>query len=185
MNWSDIKSLIAESAPVLGSLLGGPAGGAVGGLIAKALGVEASADKVAAAVKSDPEALLKLRQLELAQQEKLTKMMLDFDAARLSEVNQTMRAEFAQEDAYVKRWRPTLGYAVTLTWVVTWFSIVYAIIFKPEQAPDIISALAEAQTMWGVALAVLGVGVVKRSHDKQVAAGQQPTGFLQALLKRD
>ncbi|MDX8408919.1 MAG: 3TM-type holin [Mariprofundales bacterium] len=184
MNWSDIKDVVGKAAPVLGSLLGGPAGAAVGGLLAQTLGVDATPDKVAEAVRQNPEAALKLKQLELAQQQELTRMMLQHDQAQLTQVNQTARAELAQEDGYVKRWRPTLGYAVTLTWVVTWFAVVYAIIFKPIEAPAIISALAEAQTMWGVALAVLGVGVVKRSHDKQVAAGQEPAGLLKALLKR-
>jgi len=184
MNWSDIKEVVGSAAPLLGSLLGGPAGAAVGGLLANTLGVEATPDKVAEAVQQHPEAALKLKQLELTQQQALTRMMLEHDQAEMTQVNQTMRAEFAQEDKFVKRWRPTLGYAVTLTWVVTWFAIVYAIIFQPTQAPAIISALAKAQTMWGVALAVLGVGVVKRSHDKQVAAGQEPTGLLKALLKR-
>lgn len=184
MQWSDLKSIIADAAPTLGSLLAGPAGGAVGALIARALGVEPSADKVAEAIHSDPEAAVKLRRLELEQQQRLTEMLLRHDETRLSEVNRTMRAEYAQEDAYVKRWRPTLGYAVTLTWVITWFAVVYVIVWRPERAPAVISALAQAQTMWGVALAVLGIGVVKRSHDKQVAAGQQPTGLLGALLKR-
>ncbi|MDX8413938.1 MAG: 3TM-type holin [Mariprofundales bacterium] len=184
MNWSDIKGIVAEAAPVLGSLLGGPAGGAVGGVIAKALGVDATADKVAEAMRLNPDAVVKLRQLEMEQQQAISKMVLEHEAVQLSEVNATMRAEYTQEDLYVKRWRPTLGYAVTLTWVMTWGAVVYAIIFKPVDAPAIITALAQSQTMWGVALAVLGVGVVKRSHDKQVQAGQEPTGLLKALLKR-
>ena len=38
-SWAGIESDIAEAAPLLGSLVGGPAGGVVGGLIAHALGV--------------------------------------------------------------------------------------------------------------------------------------------------
>jgi len=184
MNWSDIKGVVAEAAPVLGSLLGGPAGGAIGGVIARALGVDASAESVAEAMRSNPDAVLKLRQLELEQQQAISRMVMAHEEAQLAEVNATMRAEFAQEDRFVKRWRPTLGYAVTLTWVITWTAVVYAIVFRPEQAPSIITALAQSQTMWAVALAVLGVSVVKRSHDKQVLAGQEPTGLLKALLKR-
>jgi hypothetical protein len=35
--------------------------------------------------------------------------------------------------------------------------------------------------LWGVAMSVLGIQSVKRSHDKQVAAGQEPTTFLGSL----
>jgi len=37
--------------------------------------------------------------------------------------------------------------------------------------------------MWGIALAVLGVNVHKRSQDKQVAAGQAPSGILNAIMR--
>ncbi len=37
--------------------------------------------------------------------------------------------------------------------------------------------------MWSVALGVLGVAVVKRSEDKQVAAGFSPVGILGSVAK--
>jgi hypothetical protein len=98
--------------------------------------------------------------------ERLTE--LDSAEAReaLAQINQTFRTEVASEDAYVRRWRPTFGYAMAATWTATMGAIAWAIVTEPAQAPTIITALVNTSPIWGVALAVLGVSVVKRSHDK-------------------
>lgn len=64
MNWDSIKDLVGKSAPVLGTILGGPAGGAIGSLISTSLGVEDTPEAVEKELKSNPEALLKLKKLE-------------------------------------------------------------------------------------------------------------------------
>jgi hypothetical protein len=99
---------------------------------------------------------------------------LDSQEAReaLAQVNQTFRTEVQSEDAYVRRWRPTFGYAVALTWTLTMAAIAWAIVAEPIQAPTIIAALVNTSPIWGIALGVLGVAVVKRSQDKAVATGQ-------------
>ncbi|PTY38561.1 hypothetical protein BGP77_11480 [Saccharospirillum sp. MSK14-1] len=183
MNWSFLKKTVGKVAPVAGSLLGGPAGGAVGGLIASALGVEATPDAVANAIESDPDAVLKLRQVETNHAEQMQRLQLEAETARLSQVNQTMRAEAAASDPFVRRWRPMFGYAVALTWVVQASAIAYAMVAAPNNAANIINAVTALTPMWGIALAVLGINVSKRSQDKQVAAGQQPSSILN-LLKR-
>ncbi len=86
--------------------------------------------------------------------------------AVIAQVNTTARAELATEDAYVRRWRPTFGYAVALTWTATMAALSWAIVTEPAQAPAIIAALVNTAPIWGIALAVLGVSVVKRSQDK-------------------
>lgn len=62
--WDEIKELIGNSAPILGTLLGGPAGGAVGGLIAKALGTSNDPEAISEAIKNNPDAFVKLKELE-------------------------------------------------------------------------------------------------------------------------
>ena len=64
MDWKDIAGAVGKAAPILGTLLGGPAGAAVGGLIASALGSGASPDEVSQALATNPEAALKLRELQ-------------------------------------------------------------------------------------------------------------------------
>jgi hypothetical protein len=62
--WSDVTSFIGAAAPVVGGLLGGPAGAAVGSLISKTLGVEEKPDAVIDALKNNPDALVKIKELE-------------------------------------------------------------------------------------------------------------------------
>ena len=77
MNWSDVSKLVGGAAPILGTLLGGPAGAAVGGLIASALGTPGDADAVHAAISADPTAALKLATIESDNRVKLQGMQLD------------------------------------------------------------------------------------------------------------
>jgi len=188
--WSDIAETVGEAAPVVGSLLGGPAGGAVGRMVAGVLGVDAQPDSVASALRDDPEALVKLKRLEAEHARELRRMHLEAETARLGEVNATMRAEAAAQDPYVRRWRPTFGYLCSATWAVQAGGLVYAIVATPQYAAELIEAVTALTPMWGIALAVLGINVHKRSQDKQVAAGQAPGsmsrggGLLGALAGR-
>lgn len=62
--WDNIKEILGSSAPVIGTLLGGPAGGAVGGLISKVLGVDNTPEAIELALMNNPDALLKIKELE-------------------------------------------------------------------------------------------------------------------------
>ena len=66
--WDNIKELIGTSAPVIGTLLGGPAGGAVGGLISKVLGVNNTPEAIELALMNNPDALLKIKELETSKE---------------------------------------------------------------------------------------------------------------------
>lgn len=114
-------------------------------------------------------------------------VIAEFEAEtrRLEAVNATMRAEVASGDKYVARWRPTLGYVVTLVWGAQMLAVSWLILANPEASIGVIAALAGLSVMWSVALAVLGIGVNARSRDKQVAAGQElPPGILGAIAAR-
>jgi hypothetical protein len=182
MNWDDIKDTIAKAAPLAGTLIGGPAGGAIGGLVASALGTEATPDAVSQALQTDPEAAIKLRQMELDHAKEMRSMLIQAETNHLAEVNATIRAEYQQEDKFVKRWRPTLGYAVTLSWTLTWFAVCYVIVFDTSKATAVVNALSATAVMWSVALTLLGVSVNKRSQDKQVSAGQTPSTLVGGII---
>jgi len=134
------------------------------------------------ALKANPELLVQFQhqatQIELAELEAHTR--------QLEAVNETARAAINSDDKYVRRWRPTWGYVTAVTWALQSLAImlclcaaaVATLYGKAEAVTALLNgaaSLAGALTVqWGVALTVLGVNVVKRSHDKQVCAGQSP-----------
>jgi len=71
MKWSDISGLVGKAAPLIGTVLGGPAGATVGAMVASALGVDAEPDAVAKAIQADPQAAVKLKQLQLENEQDL------------------------------------------------------------------------------------------------------------------
>lgn len=197
MNWSDISGAIGKAAPLVGSLLGGKAGGAVGGLVAKALGVENDPKAVSDAIAADPEALQRIRKLELEHESDLTRMHLEAETSRLTEINKTMRSEAAANDPYVRRWRPTWGYVTAAAWFIQALAVLAVVIGaiwaavdgKPEVATALFNGAAtligSLTAQWGIALTVLGVSVHKRSKDKELAAGKEPVqGLLSRITKR-
>ena len=98
--WDNIKDTVGSVAPIAGSLLGGPAGSAVGSMIASALGVSNTPDAVAAAIKSDPQAAIKIRQIEA-----------QLEQTRLEVRGQAIQAEATGESWLQRNWRP-----LTMVW---------------------------------------------------------------------
>jgi len=76
MSWSSIGKTIAEYAPLLGGVVGGPAGAGIGSLIASAFGVEDKPDAILKAIKADPEAAIKLKELEVTHKYDLERIKL-------------------------------------------------------------------------------------------------------------
>jgi hypothetical protein len=116
--------------------------------------------------------------------ETMTRIEAERDTALLAQVNRTMRTEALSEDAYVRRWRPTFGYAVALAWTAQTAGLTYAMVVTPAYAGELLAGMTHLSVIWGVALSVLGINVAKRSQDKAVAAGQLPQpGLLQRLAQ--
>lgn len=61
-------------------------------------------------------------------------------------------------------WRPVFGYCVSLAWLCHMLTICYVIISDNPKALEIITSLAETTSLWGVALGVLGISVVKSNR---------------------
>jgi len=89
----------------------------------------------------------------------------------LQEVNQTVRAEVASSDPYVRRMRPTFGYIMAVTWLVQMAAVAWVIVAEPAAAGTVISAMASLGTIWTVGLSVLGIYVYQRSEEKKVGSG--------------
>ena len=92
MDWKDISGAVGKAAPLLGTLLGGPAGAAVGGLVASALGTGNDPGEVSAAL-GNPDALVKLRQIEADRAVKLQELLTDQAKAVIADTQNARQRE--------------------------------------------------------------------------------------------
>ena len=99
MEWKDIANVVGKAAPILGTLLGGPAGAAVGGLISTALGVDLTPDAVSAALTQNPDTLLKLKQLQIDHEDNLQSLMVQAEQNRLQADAAQYAAEASDRDS--------------------------------------------------------------------------------------
>lgn len=104
--------------------------------------------------------------------EKMAEMELAQHTAVLNETNETVRAEIASGDAYVRRMRPTFGYFMAVTWAAQMLAIAYVIIFETEKSAFVINAMEKLSVIWAMGLSVLGIYVYKRSEEKKSAANE-------------
>jgi len=99
--------------------------------------------------------------------EKMATMEMENYQETLSEINQSLRAEVASDDKYVRRMRPTFGYLMAFTWAAQMFGIAYVIMFDTDKAGVVMAAMGNLSAIWAVGLSVLGIYVYKRSDDKK------------------
>ena len=117
MDWKSVgDTAIKVGAPLLGGALFGPAGAAVGSIIAAQFGVspDATPDQVLTAIKGDPDAALKLRQIETTHIERL--QGLENDRLRI----ETADVQNARS-SHQHHWMPSV---LTMTMCVIFGSIV-------------------------------------------------------------
>lgn len=140
MDWSKITGQIAGAAPLLGSLFG-PTGSAIGALagtgiklVAAALGVEPTKEAVTDAIITDPTALAKLREYEMANKVELQKLQLQSEQLYLADVQSARNREIETTKATGKR---DFNMFV-LAWVVIggWLGSIIALIVLKILAPD-------------------------------------------------
>jgi hypothetical protein len=124
MDWKELGGKIATAAPLLGGLIAGPAGAGVGqvvNLVAGALGLtpdQATPAAIAHQLQTDPEALLKLRELEQAHHEELARLALeqarmelaDRADARAREIAITRTTGRRDYQLYVLAWLVVVGF---------------------------------------------------------------------------
>lgn len=117
MNWKDIAGLVGSAAPMLGSLIAGPAGGAVGAMIASGLGCGNTPSDVQTALATNPDAAVKLAQIEKDRQVELQQLIVQAEQNRLAAdtstilaVNTTMQTEAKSDHWPTYSWRPFVGF---------------------------------------------------------------------------
>ncbi|MDH0749541.1 hypothetical protein N5D61_24760 [Pseudomonas sp. GD03842] len=99
MNWSDIGNMVGKAAPVVGTLLGGPAGAAVGALVASALNVPNDPESVSAVLASNPDAFAKVQELQLNAKVQLQQLAVTAENNRLQAEATQYAAEAADRDS--------------------------------------------------------------------------------------
>jgi hypothetical protein len=120
-----LSNLLKDVAPLLATAVAGPLGGAAVSVIAKKLGVEDTVDAVTKAIQNDPDAALKLREIDLREIETANK---DRDSARNRE------AAIATSDA-----APTINKVVTpvlALGVVSLSFVLFAILIFVQVKPE-------------------------------------------------
>lgn len=169
MDWKDIAGVVGKSAPLLGTLLGGPAGAAVGGLVASALGTSGDPAEVAQALAVNPDAAVKLKQIEADRQAKLQELATDQAKAEMSaatqnagDVNKTMQAESASEHWPTYGWRPAIGFAVALAVLLSVLTVFLAygaalLYGRSEGLAQLPGVLAAVAGIIGVVSPILGI----------------------------
>lgn len=176
MKWSDIKSIVGKAAPIVGTLLGGPAGAAVGGLVSTALGVENKPEAVEAELRNNPDALLKLKQYENIHQEKLQEMQLDETKAYLADIQDARNRQAKHEEAtgqsdinlYILAWSTVIGF----------FGLIGTLMFipMPDGSDKLIYLLLGALTANTNSVYQYFFGTSKGSSDKMKFIANQTKG---------
>lgn len=180
MNWSDIGSMVGRAAPIVGTLLGGPAGAAVGALVASALNVPSDPDSVNAAIAANPEALARVQELQINARVQLEQLAVVAEGNRLQAEAAQYSAEAADRDSARKLAanQPHDFVRPTLTFIMLGGSLFVVVAVLIGWANDVIRDPTAALTvgtvlgLWlGMTKEVMGFwfGMTKESQ-KQSAA---------------
>lgn len=164
MDWKDLGQVVGRAAPMLGTLLGGPAGAAVGSMIASALGTQPTPDAVESAIAGNPDALIKLRQIEANRairfQELLTeqaKTEIQAEAADRASARQMQTAQPSRMPALLTT-GVGLGFLITLA-ALFWVPI-------PIQNRDTIVYMCGQLAAAFAACLAFWVGTTRQSENK-------------------
>ena len=143
MNWSDIKDTLAKVAPTLGGLIGGPAGAGIGSMLSAALGCANTPDAVQQALAVDPQAAVKLAQIEASVQ------IAQINAAsqQVQSVNATLQA-----DARGDSWWQKNHHAFESSFALLMVAAIYIILPILKIAVPVIDP-----TVWLMIGGILGV----------------------------
>ena len=130
-DWKSIASKVAAVAPNLGALLGGPVGagvGIAGKLISTALGCDNTPDAVEQALAINPDAAIKLREIEKDEKLGLAQLanslqiaQVNADAQSIQSVNATMQAETKSDHWPSYCWRPFCGFVFGIMFIGVYF----------------------------------------------------------------
>jgi hypothetical protein len=134
LSWKSVAEVLGKEAPLLGTLFGGPAGAAAGALVSAALGTANTPDAIQTALTTDPQAIVKIREVEAAKVVELQQLLvtaaqnqLASETQRILAVNATMQAEATSNHWPTYTWRPFIGFMfglyVSSLWILPLFKV--------------------------------------------------------------
>lgn len=149
MNWSDIGGLVGRAAPIVGTLLGGPAGAAVGALVASALNVPNDPDAVSVALAGNPDAMVRIQELQLTARVELEKLAVQAETMRLQAAGAQYAAEAADRDSarQLAAKQPNDLVRPTLTFIMLGGSLFIVVAVLVGWATDVIKDPTAALTV--------------------------------------
>ena len=157
-----LVAILSDALGKINSPVGKNAADALGKITGAIQTGEISAEKIAEANRHAE----KMAELEIQQHQTI-----------LSETGQSLRAEIASDDKFVRRMRPTFGYFMAVTWAAQMLAIAYVIVFHTEKSAFVLNAMGNLSVIWGMGLSVLGIYVYKRSEEKKSSSGPEIIGW--------
>ncbi|MDE7064957.1 MAG: hypothetical protein K2O70_05725 [Desulfovibrionaceae bacterium] len=125
MDWKDVGKTISKVAPILGTILGGPVGAAAGGaasLIASLFGCEEDPAAVMQAIQNDPQAMIRLKELEVQHRADILKW-------KTAQIEAEIADRVGARQASVDGGDRTRLYWLTIFLVAVIFAFHYAVFF--------------------------------------------------------
>lgn len=114
------KTLAAKGLPLIGTALGGSVGGTVAEMITNVLGLDegATEDEILKKIEADPEALLKLKQLQANKELELKRLSISEDQMYLLDTQDARKSQVEREKAtgkpdynlYILAWVNVIGF---------------------------------------------------------------------------
>jgi len=184
MNWKDLGKRIAKYAPELGAAFGGPGGAAIGtlaSLVAGAFGLtpDAKPEEIIAAIEKDPQAAVKLREIETNAKVEIHRLNVQLaiqesqqETVRLQAVNATMQSESKSEHWPQYSWRPVNGFAFPIA-VIT---IYFVLPLLGKAVPNV------PEWVWMGWLCILGVTTWHRGRMQRAQAGDNSQGVVAGVI---
>jgi len=118
------KKLTAKGLPLIGTALAGSVGGTVAEMITGVLGLDDSADEdeIIKKIEADPEALLKLKELQINKELELKRLSISEDQMYLIDTQDARKAQIQRQEQtgkpdynlYILAWMNVLGFFVVI-----------------------------------------------------------------------
>ena len=128
---NDLISMVSKFAPAIGTALGGPLGGMAVSALAKKFGVADEVAAVTKAIQADPEAALKLKQLE---NDKFKAVLADKESARNREAT---IATSEKAPLINKLISPLLALVVVTAWVGIQYTLINTTV--PQEMRELVA----------------------------------------------